>query len=58
MDKFDIILGFIDIIVVYCLFSPPDDRLLSTVSSPNGRFLIFAGDLFFNRDKFTDAILR
>jgi|NOAtaT_6_FD_contig_123_64214_length_630_multi_15_in_2_out_2_1 hypothetical protein len=58
MDKFDIILGFIDIIVFYCLFSAPDDRLLSTVSSPNGRFWIFAGDLFFDRDKFTDAILR
>ncbi|GBF55167.1 hypothetical protein N0824_03043 [Microcystis sp. 0824] len=58
MDKFDIILVFIDIVVVYCLFSPPDDRLLSTVSSAKVRFLIFAGDLFFDKDKFTDTILR
>ena len=36
-DKFDIILDFMDIIVIFCLLSP--------VFSPNERFLIFAGEL-------------
>ena len=58
MDKFAIILGFMDIIVVYCLFYLPVARLLSTVSSAKVRFVIFAGDLFFDKDKFTDTILR
>jgi hypothetical protein len=47
-----------DIIVVYCLFYLPVARLLSTVSSANGRLLIFAGELIFDKDKFTDTILR
>jgi len=47
-----------DVIVVYCLFYPPVARLLSTVSSAKVRFLIFAAALFFDKDKFTDTILR
>ena len=48
LDKFDIILVFIDFIVVYCLFSPPVSEF--PVSLPNGKFLIFAGSLLIRAD--------